>query len=322
MERIQGIYKTLLPVIIILFAVGVALSYYLVIQPLNEEITQKESAVNTTQATLDMLIADREEKESKQEKPWQVENANLLEEKLTELPVSAQIQQVLLQFEAAEKKSGATIKSFNFTKIIGENTTGPLDITINEGGTTEEGTISEEGTADGNIDATVKNADFQNLVELHMDILLDVEDYYEIRDFLQAIETSERKMTVLSTSFKGKDEVTKAEEIKAFSETEVNVSICAFFVTGYDDLKPYMPVFKAPKASGKTNPFPVLTDDVIKQLLEIRAEELREQELKAKEEEGETTTTDTEQDGVPPDDVLDEIIPGYVQDESNESLIK
>lgn len=284
MERLKNMYKILLFVLAFLLGIGLVAAYYGVIRPLEENMSQKESMLNIAKVEFDKLTAEKEQAASETKQPWEVKNAKLLKKKLTELPVASQIQQVLLQFEAAEKKSGAEIRSFNFTKIIGENTTGPVDITIDENTTadTAETTENPETNAteqtDGNIDATVKNADFQNLVELHMDILLHVDDYYEIRDFLEAIEKSSRKMTVLSASFEGREEIMTVEQMQTHFINEVHVSIATFFVTGYDELKPYMPVFKVPDGSGKTNPFPVLTEDMIQKLLQARKEELKKQE--------------------------------------------
>lgn len=293
MSGLKNKYIILLIVLLILFLVSAAASYFLVITPLQDRIHQKQSETKTAEKVLDTMLLNRQAEDQETKEDWIAVHSASMKEKLTELPVASQIQQVLLQFETAEKKSGAVITGFHFTKIIGKNTTGPIDITMNEvtdsmssaaeGEKTEtaEHTKSNEekmtGQTDGSIDAAVKNADFQNLVELQMDIEIEVDQYYELRDFLKSIENSKRKMTVLGVKFAGREEVTSDEQLEIKS-IKVIVSIATFFVTGFDELKPYMPAFKVPEGSGKTNPFPVLTEEMIQQLLRAKEKELQEKE--------------------------------------------
>ena len=190
--------------VVLIALIVVSLTY--VILPSKQTLKQEQANVAQSERLLDALLVKKEEQDSSEEVSWEEENKALLKNDLTALPVQFQLQQIFSEIEKADEASDVTLKSVRFTRIIGQDTVVPMQM-LNSAG------IPTTGDAAVEAEEVERGFGFENLVELQMDVEIELENYYNLRDFLEKIENANRKMTIYGVSFEGQEEVYDFENI-------------------------------------------------------------------------------------------------------------
>jgi type IV pilus assembly protein PilO len=133
-----------------------------------------------------------------------------------QLPLNPFYEQIFAIIDAAQKETNSVVETYNFAETVEENVQ------------TEEGT-SVEG-----------------LNEISLNLSVTAPSYQDMKNFIDYIEKSERIISIDQISFSNPGD----EE----GNIPFQLSITAYYVEGYDELRESQPTIDIPEPSNKENP--------------------------------------------------------------------
>jgi type IV pilus assembly protein PilO len=219
---------------------------FLYISPMKDSLALKESQLKTEQQ-LNKTLETRLSTASSSD-------FNSTMELQKTLPVDPMTEQLVLDLEKAEVVSNSYITAMEFSQDgqIGDRE----QFLNNELGTTE---------SDNAVQGTEKISEDSQPIQMpngvsktSVIVTVESESYFELEKFIATLEELQRIVMVESISFSG------PEEIRSLSDDDkkiiMNLTINAFYLSGFDDLKDDNPKIETPVPANKRNPFPTFGD--------------------------------------------------------------
>lgn len=238
-------------------------AHFLYISPLRDSLALKESQLKTEQQlskTLETRLSTASSSDF-----------NSTVELQKTLPVDPMTEQLVLDLEKAEVISNSYITVMEFVddgQIVAE------EQSVNTEQQTSESDNANQGTE------TVSGADIQpiqlpeGVAKTSVTVTVESGSYFELEKFIETLERLQRIVMVESISFSG------PEEIRSLSDEEnkitMNLTINAFYLSGFDDLNGDNPKIQTTAPANKRNPFPTFgdySDDNLKELEESGEDE-------------------------------------------------
>lgn len=221
--------------------------HFLYISPLRDSLALKESQLKTEQQlskTLETRLSTASSSDF-----------NSTVELQKTLPVDPMIEQLVLDLEKAEVISNSYITAMEF---VDDGQIVPEEQSVNTEQQTTESDNADQGTE------IVSEADIQpiqmpdGVAKTSVTVTVESGSYFELEKFIATLEGLQRIVMVESISFSG------PEEIRSLSDEEnkitMNLTINAFYLSGFDDLKDDNPIIHTPEPANKRNPFPTFGD--------------------------------------------------------------
>ncbi|WP_102263736.1 hypothetical protein [Mesobacillus jeotgali] len=222
-------------------------AHFLYISPMKDSLALKESQLKTEQQlskTLETRLSTASSSDF-----------NSTMELQKTLPIDPMTEQLVLDLEKAEVVSNSYITAMEFSK---DGQVIDREKSLNN----EQGTTDSDNTAQGT--ETVSEVDSHpiqmpdGVSKTSVKVTVESESYFELEKFIATLEELQRIVMVESISFSG------PEEIRSLSDDEnkiiMNITINAFYLSGFDDLKGDNPKIETPAPANKRNPFPTFGD--------------------------------------------------------------
>lgn len=222
-------------------------AYFLYISPMKDSLALKESQLKTEQQlskTLETRLATASSSDF-----------NSTIELQKSLPVDPMTEQLVLDLEKAEVVSNSYITAMEFSKdgqVVNreQSLSNELDTTESVNAVQGTETVSEvesqpiqmpNGVSKTSVMVTVESA-----------------SYFELEKFIETLEELQRIVMVESISFTGPDEILSLSDEE--SKIIMKLTLNAFYLSGFDDLKSDNPKIETPAPANKRNPFPTFGD--------------------------------------------------------------
>lgn len=221
-------------------------AHFLYITPMKDSLALKESQLKTEQQ-LNKTLETRLSTASSSD-------FNSTMELQKTLPVDPMTEQLVLDLEKAEVVSNSYITAMEFSK---DGQIGEREQSSNEELGTTESDNEVQGTETVSEDSqTIQMPD--GVSKTSVIVTVESASYFELEKFIATLEELQRIVMVESISFSG------PEEIRSLSDDDkkiiMNLTINAFYLSGFDDLKGDNPKIETPVPANKRNPFPTFGD--------------------------------------------------------------
>jgi type IV pilus assembly protein PilO len=238
-------------------------AHFLYISPMKDSLALKESQLKSEQLlskTLETRLSTASSSDF-----------NSTVELQKTLPVDPMTEQLVLDLEKAEVLSNSYITAIEFSKdgqVIDREQ--PLS---NEQGTTDSDNAMQ-GTE------TVSGVDSQpiqmpdGVSKTSVMVTVESASYFELEKFIETLEELQRIVMVESISFSGPEEILTLSDEE--SKITMELTLNAFYLSGFDDLKSDNPKIQTPEPSNKRNPFPTFGDYSEDNLVEQEQSEVDE----------------------------------------------
>jgi type IV pilus assembly protein PilO len=238
-------------------------AYFLYISPMKDSLALKESQLKAEQQlskTLETRLSSASSSDF-----------NSTMELQKTLPVDPMTEQLVLDLEKAEVVSNSYITAMEFS------TDGQV-VDREQSLSNEQGTTESDNSVQGT--ETVSDVDIQTIQmpdgvsKTSVMVTVESASYFELEKFIATLEELQRIVMVESISFSG------PEEIRSLSDDDkkiiMNLTINAFYLSGFDDLKGNNPKIETPAPANKRNPFPTFGDYSEDNLLQQEQSEVDE----------------------------------------------
>ncbi|WP_456278113.1 LysM peptidoglycan-binding domain-containing protein [Bacillus sp. AK128] len=195
-----------------------------------------------------------------------LESTNTLQQKI---PVDPLVEQLILDLEKAETVSNSFISSMSFTdgsftqsssleqyqQFLAKDQarSGTSDALTEEGEETENSEQTEV------VEETEEQLTPLGLEQVEVSLNVESPNFFDMKTFLNSIESLTRIVRVDSLSFAGLPELTSLDQ--TISTLKYTVVISTYYFPGLDDLKADLPTIDVPEPSNKLNPFGSITED-------------------------------------------------------------
>lgn len=217
------------------------LLYYLLVKPVQTEVQQKETELETEQKLL-AIIQERINNIGDES----FESTVSLQKRI---PVKPMADQLVLDLEKAETVSGAFIKEINFTK---ESVVFPRQ---------EEQTNEDSAADEEDVETPVENAPPrteaallpEGMEKISAAVVVEARDYEEFEEFLNVLESLVRIVQVDEVVVHGPNELVALDDETSVFTFEAIIS--AFYLPVLEDLLDQLPQIDAPDPAHKRNPF-------------------------------------------------------------------
>ncbi|MFB1080529.1 hypothetical protein [Jeotgalibacillus sp. JSM ZJ347] len=259
----SGINKSsLITIVLAVLAVMLPVAlYFMLIYPLNAEVELKTQQLETEEQLIDALLLNSENVTA-----VTLESSAELQK---QVPVKPLVDQLILELEKAELVSRSLISSINITESevtslneveeAPEQMGNPLE-------TPAEGNAAlNEDTEEVVVETEPVPLDIQapaGLYKVLMNLSVSSDSYFEMQQFLDVLEQSNRIMEVEQISFSDDGEQVSINDL---SEPFVyTLSVAAFYYPELEELVSELPLINAPPPAEKNNPlsqFPDLNED-------------------------------------------------------------
>ncbi|TFE01021.1 pilus assembly protein PilO [Jeotgalibacillus salarius] len=242
-----GTVALLLPVIL----------YFLLIYPLNAEVDLKQQQLKNEEQLIEAMLLSRGDGQA-----VSLESSAELQK---QIPVKPLVDQLILELEKAELVSDSMIASIAITEAevtslseveeAPEQMENPID-------TPSEGNASvDEETDEVIVDSDPAPADIQapsGLYKVLMNLSVTSDSYFEMQQFLNVLEDSNRIMEVEQISFSDDSEQISVNDL---SEPLIyTMAVAAFYYPELEELINELPLINAPPPADKNNPLSQFPD--------------------------------------------------------------
>ncbi|WP_223702927.1 pilus assembly protein PilO [Sutcliffiella deserti] len=223
--------------VVTVLVVGIVLFYYLSYAPQQAKIDQKRQEINIEEQLIQVL-----------DQQLASESANLVNtmELQRKIPVTAYIEQLILELEKAEVLSNSQIINMTFGDAdFTPSTTLDEYIESNTTLTDEEMEEQEQEQQDAYLP--------EGLKRVTVNLSVQSNDYEDLTLFLESLESLTRVIQIESVAFTGQPELTSVTQ--NFDPLNYSVQLSAFYHPELTDLIEDLPPISVPEPSNKTNPF-------------------------------------------------------------------
>lgn len=241
-------------------------AHFLYISPMKDSLALKESQLKTEQQlskTLETRLSTASSSDF-----------NSTMELQKKLPVDPMTEQLVLDLEKAEVVSNSYITAMEFSK---DGQVVDKEQSLSNEQDTTESDNAVQGTE------TVSEVESQpiqmpdGVSKTSVLVTVESESYFELEKFIETLEELRRIVMVESISFTGPDEILSLSDEE--SKIKMELTLNAFYLSGFDDLKSDNPKFEIPAPANKRNPFPTFGDYSEDNLLEQEQSEVNDQEV-------------------------------------------
>lgn len=209
--------------------------YLFVLQPLKQKARLLSSEVATEQTLLTELTDQFGERR-------QLSKESVVELQ-KQLPVKPLLDQFLIDLEKAETVSDSTILSIEF----GDNENSDNSNNVHSEG--ESGKVSEQQTGER---ATSSPQLPDGIKKITATLEVQAASYYQLEEFLEALEGMSRIITIESLSFLGNEELIAIDQ--STEPLHYSVKISAFYYPKLAELADQIAELDMPKPAEKTSP--------------------------------------------------------------------
>ncbi|KIL53334.1 hypothetical protein KP77_03100 [Jeotgalibacillus alimentarius] len=248
---------------IVTIALGVAavmlpvLLYFSLIYPLNAEVELKAQQLETEEQLIEAMLLSRNDQPD-----VSLETSAELQK---QIPVKPLVDQLILELEKAELVSGsmigsvaiteAEVTSLNEVEEAPDQMENPLDTP------SEDDAAVNAGTEEVVVETDPAPADIQapsGLYKVLMNLSVTSDSYFEMQQFLDVLEESNRIMEVEQISFSDDSEQISVNDL---SEPLIyTLSVAAFYYPELEELISELPLISAPPPADKNNPLSQFPD--------------------------------------------------------------
>jgi type IV pilus assembly protein PilO len=226
--------------------------FVLLVQPKNQQIKNIQNQLDTENQVISSL---------QQSNSGSSENTILSAVELQKiLPVSPFEEQFLLELEKAETISNSLITSISFQDgdiVTAEEEDDELVEAYEEKLDPDAEKGEQEKATDEEIE---KEAVPEGLEQITVELSVESPSYYELEDFLQLLENSERITQIESVQVAGQQEIINLVENMG-ENYQYQVIVSTFYLPGLEELREQLPHIPTPEGSNKKNPFTNLIKD-------------------------------------------------------------
>lgn len=231
--------------------------YFWQINPLNTQITTKETELSNQEKQMEALNAELSSTGS-------TSFATTVELQ-KQLPVKEAVDQLVLNLEKAEVISGSAITTMAFVDgevTLSEEESAAALAAANAkaaeataGGTNEQASTTEEEPANEEGDPAAEVVDLlpQGVKKVSVAMTVQSPAFFEMEAFLESLHSMKRILKVDNLTFNGSEEIHSIEQ--SSDKLEYQLTISVFYAPNLSDLQDQMPTIEAPKPSNKRDPF-------------------------------------------------------------------
>ncbi len=242
-SRLSQKQKVLAAVAIIVAIFILAGCYLLVLQPKQAELERKEAELKTEEALLAQVQSQLQQKSTKM-----YESTVALQK---QIPVKPLLERFVLDIEKAEVLSGSIVERIN----IGGSDTIEAEKGASEADSEPVTEEEEQATAVENISLP---DGFQKVsINLHV----KAPGYYELEEFINILERTDRIITVESVSFPGNNEIVSIHQADDEEVLNLQMTVSAYYMPQLIELINQLPRIDAPEPGNKTNPLFTFPED-------------------------------------------------------------
>ncbi|WNF21884.1 hypothetical protein [Mesobacillus jeotgali] len=222
-------------------------AHFLYISPMKDSFALKESQLKTEQQlskTLETRLSTASSSDF-----------NSTMELQKTLPVDPMTEQLVLDLEKAEVVSNSYITAMEFSK---DGQVVDREQSFSNGQETTESETAAQGTE------TVSEVDIHpiqmpdGVSKTSIMVTVESASYFELEKFIETLEELQRIVMVESILFSGPGEIRSLSDEE--SRITMELTINAFHLSGFDDLKGDNPRIETPAPANKRNPFPTFGD--------------------------------------------------------------
>lgn len=234
--------------------------YFWQINPLNTQITTKETELSNQEKQMEALNAELSSTGS-------TSFATTVELQ-KQLPVKEAVDQLVLNLEKAEVISGSAITTMAFVDgevtlseeesaaaLAAANAKAAEASDATAGETNEQAATTEKELAneEGEPSAEVVDLLPQGVKKVSVAMTVQSPAFFEMEAFLESLHSMKRILKVDNLTFNGSEEIHSIEQ--SSDKLEYQLTISVFYAPNLSDLQDQMPTIEAPKPSNKRDPF-------------------------------------------------------------------
>jgi type IV pilus assembly protein PilO len=222
-------------------------AHFLYISPMKDSLALKESQLKTEQQlskTLETRLSTASSSDF-----------NSTMELQKTLPVDPMTEQLVLDLEKAEVVSNSYITAMEFSKD-GQVVDREQSLSNEQGTTESDNAVQETETASEVAIQPIQMPD--GVSKTSVLVTVESASYFELEKFIATLEELQRIVMVESILLTGPEEILSLSDEE--SKITMELTLNAFYLSGFDDLKGDNPKIDTPAPANKRNPFPTFGD--------------------------------------------------------------